>query len=137
MAPKKQSTRDLILAASAERFRKEPVEIAGVDRDLFVRELSAKDMQALVSKIPKSQIDAARKGKDLDESEVSEQGFRSAARFVIATLVNGDGGAVFEEGEEDVDVVMAAFPVSQLLALQTAALRVNRQLEEAGDAKNG
>ena len=135
MAPKKQSTRDLILAASAERFRKEPVEIAGVDRDLYVRELSAKDMQALVSKIPKKQIDAARKGKELDESEVSEEGFRSAARFVIATLINGDGGAVFEDGDED--VVMEAFPVSQLMALQTAALKVNKATEEAGDAKNG
>ena len=135
MTPTKKSARDLILAASAERFRREPVEIEGVDAELYVRELSAKDMQALVSKIPRSQIEAARKGKEAAETDVSEEGFRAAARFVVATLVNGDGRTVFDEGDED--TVMEAFPVSQLLELQNAALRVNRATEEVAEGKNG
>jgi len=135
MTPTKQTARDLILAASAERFRREPVTIEGVDLELYVRELSAKDMQALVSRIPRSQIEAARKGKEPAETDVSEEGFRAAARFVVATLVNGDGKPVFEDGDEE--TVMEAFPVSQLLELQNAALRVNRATEEVAEGKNG
>ena len=134
MSTAKKSAREQILAASAERFRREPVEIEGVDAELYVRELSAKDMQALVSKIPRSQIEAARKGKEPEEADVTEEGFKAAARFVIATLVNGDGGPVFGEGDED--ELMGSMPVGTLMRLQTAALRVNRATEEVAEGKN-
>jgi len=78
MSTQKRSAREQILAASAKRFRREAVEIEGVDAELYVRELSAKDMQALVSQIPRSQIEAARKGKEPAEADVSDEGFRAS-----------------------------------------------------------
>lgn len=126
MAP---DLRSKLLAPSASRFRREPVTLEGVDEPLFVRQLSAREMQAQIKQV---RPEGPKKGKAAEEEPVD--GVRYAASFVIATLVGADGRPVFQAGDEE--ALMDAFPFEEIMRLQTAAMKINRFNEEIGAAKN-
>lgn len=126
--------RTQLLEGAGTRFRKERVAVPGVDAELYVRELSAGQMQRLVAELSPDTLKAAAKGEEPDTEQMGTDGFRSAARFVVATLVNGDGRPVFQDGDEE--SVLEAFPMSTVLRIQKMALQVNRGDESLETAKN-
>lgn len=112
----KGSVRDQLLGG--HRFKREAVEIEGVDAKLYVRELSAAQMQTL----------------SVSPEEAQAEGFQVVARFIVAALVDEDGDAVFKQGDEA--SILEAFSIAQVAAIQKQILTLNNAGEVLGQLKN-
>jgi hypothetical protein len=132
MSKSKRSIRDKLLAAKGQRFRREAVEIEGMDEPLYIREISAAKLQALAASLSPEQLAAAENGSATVMPD--DDAFRLVGRFLVAGLVDANGEPVFRE--EDEDEIMDAFSVPELMHMQRRFMVLNRVNQEPASAKN-
>ena len=132
MSKAKADLRSKILGDKGKRFRRERVEVEGLEDALYVREISAAKLQQLAASLSPEQLAQADNGDAAVMPD--DDSFGVVGRFLVAGLVDEDGEAVFREGDED--AILDAFSVPELMRLQRQFMSLNRVNQEPGSAKN-
>jgi hypothetical protein len=132
MSKAKTDLRSRILEDKGKRFRREAVEIEGLDEPLYIREISAAKLQELAGSLSPDQLAAAE--DDAAAFKPDDDSFRLVGLFLVAGLVDEAGDAVFQEGDED--AILDAFSVPELMTLQRRFMALNRVNQETNSAKN-
>ena len=133
MSKAKADLRSKILENKGKRFRRERVEIEGLEDALYVREISAAKLQQLAASLSPEQLAQAENGAAAVLPD--DDSFGLIGRFLVAGLVDEEGEPVFRE--EDEDAILDAFSVPELMNLQRRFMALNRVNQEPNSVKNG